>query len=108
MPANQQSAPGQPLIQSPGIDIYGPQDVFTSYKPSSRAPQATATPQTTPQQTKADAAIAEIVAPETQLAPSTQAEPQSQEQFEQTVSQMAKTDRAAAKAYYDTWVKKWQ
>jgi len=37
-----------------------------------------------------------------------QAEPQSQEQFEQTVSQMVKTDRAAAKAYYDTWVKKWQ
>ena len=31
----------------------------------------------TPQQAKADAAIAEIVAPETQLAPSTQAEPQS-------------------------------
>ena len=37
-----------------------------------------------------------------------QAKPQSQEQFEQTVSQMAKTDRAAAKSYYDKWVNKWQ
>ena len=34
-------------------------------------------PQPTPQQAKADAAIAEIVAPETELAPSTQAQPQS-------------------------------
>ena len=37
-----------------------------------------------------------------------QAKPQSQEQFEQTVSQMAKTDRAAAKAYYEKWGARWQ
>ena len=43
-----------------------------------------------------------------QMAKPDQEEPQSQEQFEQTVSQMAKTDRAAAKSYYDKWVNKWQ
>ena len=38
----------------------------------------------------------------------TPAEPSSKEQFEQVVSQMAKTDRAAAKAYYKKWMNKWQ
>ena len=85
-----------------------------------------------PQQTKVDAAIAKEIdktGPPTapgfinqnwfrgmgpqpgefaQPGAATQAEPATQEDFEQMVSQMAKTDRAAAKAYYDTWVKKWQ
>jgi hypothetical protein len=35
-------------------------------------------------------------------------EPATQQEFEQTVREMAKTDRQKAKAYYDRWVSKWQ
>jgi hypothetical protein len=35
-------------------------------------------------------------------------EPATQQEFEQTVREMAKTDRQKAKAYYDKWVSKWQ
>ena len=35
-------------------------------------------------------------------------EPATQKEFEQTVREMAKTDKKKARAYYDKWVSKWQ
>lgn len=77
-------------------------------KPSEFA-QAESPQMPTRQQAKADAAIAKELTPATPpIAGGVQAEPPTQEYFEQMVTQIAQTDRAAAKEYYDLWVKKWQ